>query len=340
MARKTQIQIRRDTAANWTATNPVLASGELGFETDTGKFKMGDGATAWAGLSYAGGGGGTGTISDLTSTGGTITVGSPTGPTTNVDLPASGVTASTYGSSSNVPQITVDAEGRITAAANVGIGGGVVVGADGWVDDTAETWTFASFAAGPPAVGTFTVSGDVRSKYPVGTRIKLTQTTVKYFVVTAAPTFAGGNTTVTISGGTDYTLANAAISANFHSYVVNPQGYPTWFNFDGGVTGFSGTPAKNLVFKVDGNACTIHIYINGTSNATTLGFTLPVAPDAANYPIALVGNVINGGTFQSTPGSIQLTSIATAIQLLMNAGGVAWSNTGTKRWWGQGTYKV
>lgn len=48
----TRIQLRRDTAANWTAANPVLAQGEEGHETDTGKRKVGDGVTAWAGLPY------------------------------------------------------------------------------------------------------------------------------------------------------------------------------------------------------------------------------------------------------------------------------------------------
>lgn len=43
---------RRDTAANWTSNNPVLLAGELGFETDTKKFKMGDGSTAWNSLGY------------------------------------------------------------------------------------------------------------------------------------------------------------------------------------------------------------------------------------------------------------------------------------------------
>jgi hypothetical protein len=48
----TQIQIRRGTAAQWTSTNPTLASGEQGFETDTGKMKIGNGATAWTSLPY------------------------------------------------------------------------------------------------------------------------------------------------------------------------------------------------------------------------------------------------------------------------------------------------
>lgn len=46
------IQLRRDTAANWTSVNPTLAAGEVGLETDTGKLKWGNGSTAWTGLSY------------------------------------------------------------------------------------------------------------------------------------------------------------------------------------------------------------------------------------------------------------------------------------------------
>jgi hypothetical protein len=47
-----QIQLRRDTAASWTSTNPTLAQGEFGFETDTNKLKLGDGSTAWNSLAY------------------------------------------------------------------------------------------------------------------------------------------------------------------------------------------------------------------------------------------------------------------------------------------------
>lgn len=48
----TRIQMRRGTAASWTAANPILASGENGFETDTGREKIGDGAKAWVSLPY------------------------------------------------------------------------------------------------------------------------------------------------------------------------------------------------------------------------------------------------------------------------------------------------
>jgi hypothetical protein len=48
-----RIQLRRGTAAEWTAANPVLAAGEMGLETDTGDFKFGDGSSAWGALSYS-----------------------------------------------------------------------------------------------------------------------------------------------------------------------------------------------------------------------------------------------------------------------------------------------
>ena len=60
----TKLQVRRDTAANWTSTNPTLASGEIGFETDTLKFKIGDGSTAWASLGYQAGAFNGGTITN------------------------------------------------------------------------------------------------------------------------------------------------------------------------------------------------------------------------------------------------------------------------------------
>src|SRR6056300_520919 len=49
----TQIQLRRDTASNWTSNNPTLAAGEFGWEQDTNKFKIGTGSAAWNTLGYA-----------------------------------------------------------------------------------------------------------------------------------------------------------------------------------------------------------------------------------------------------------------------------------------------
>jgi len=48
----TRMQQRRGTAAQWTSANPTLAAGEIGYETDTGKFKIGNGSSQWSALNY------------------------------------------------------------------------------------------------------------------------------------------------------------------------------------------------------------------------------------------------------------------------------------------------
>lgn len=59
-----KIQFRRDTASNWTSANPTLSSGEFGFESDTNRFKIGDGSTAWSSLGY---------LDGMSTSGGTFT---------------------------------------------------------------------------------------------------------------------------------------------------------------------------------------------------------------------------------------------------------------------------
>lgn len=60
-----QIQYRNDLAANWTTANPTLLTGEIGYETDTGKAKIGNGSSAWTALGYF--------PANVTITSGTIT---------------------------------------------------------------------------------------------------------------------------------------------------------------------------------------------------------------------------------------------------------------------------
>jgi len=88
---------------------------------------------------------------------------------------------------------------------------------DGWCYDT-DTWTYVSATS-------FKIAGkDVRYKFPKGTKIKLVQTSTKYFYVVA--TAYSTDTTITITGGSDYSLASATISGQAYSYADTPQGYP------------------------------------------------------------------------------------------------------------------
>ena len=61
------IQSRRDTSANWTSVNPILAQGEIGLETDTMKLKWGNGTSHWVAIPYFTGSGWSGQVTKGTS---------------------------------------------------------------------------------------------------------------------------------------------------------------------------------------------------------------------------------------------------------------------------------
>ena len=84
-----RIQLRRDTAANWTSSNPVLRAGEVGIETDTLKFKVGNGTSTWTQITAYANVTPTSLTSSLASYIETADLGQPSGPaqlTSNGDL--------------------------------------------------------------------------------------------------------------------------------------------------------------------------------------------------------------------------------------------------------------
>lgn len=91
-----QLQFRRGLASQWTSANTLLAQGEMGIETDTELFKIGDGIRLWNSLPYGGLRGQTGWTGPTGNTG-------PTGVTGATGPMASGTNvASSYGYSSSI----------------------------------------------------------------------------------------------------------------------------------------------------------------------------------------------------------------------------------------------
>lgn len=159
---------------------------------------------------------------------------------------------------------------------------GLSLSTDGWIADESGTWTYAS-------ASTFTVTGDLTSRFSKGTRLKFTQTTVKYAVVVAS-SHAAGTTTVTIAVNNDYTIANAAITDTFYSYQVNPDGYPGWFSYTPTWTSTGTAPAVGNgtiqgAFEVTGQKVIVKVRLT-TGNTTTFGtgtysFSYPITEDTS-----------------------------------------------------------
>lgn len=171
---------------------------------------------------------------------------------------------------------------------------------DGWTA-AGETWTYASAV-------TFTVSGDQTAKYTAGVKIKLTQTTAKYFYVVSS-SYGAPNTTVTVTGGSDYTLANAAITNPYYSRAATPSGFPDWFAYTCSWTGSGGNPTlgsgtKAARFRLVGKSCLVDVQIvmGADTNFGTGNYAFSLPFTAANLGVPYQGqaNCYDSNTSQFT----------------------------------------
>ncbi len=194
---------------------------------------------------------------------------SATGGDTDIDLGLVGKGAGKvkFGTANIKFPNTDGSNGQVLQTNGAGILSFATIGStDGWTS-SADTWTYASASS-------FTISGDKTATYEKGQKIKLTQTTVKYFYITAV-SYGAPNTTITVAAGTDYSLANAAITSPFYSNADQPFGFPTVFNTSVGTFEIHG---KTMIQKGDGTWTT-----NGVQGEyqTTITFATPnfsVAP--------------------------------------------------------------
>ena len=108
------VQLRRDLAANWTSNNPTLAAGEVGFETDTLKMKIGTGSVAWTDLAYVNPAHGTGVDAMLA-----IAPGSAGGPTTTIASGTVELNTTTVANSGVIASATCQLLGTHLTATNV-----------------------------------------------------------------------------------------------------------------------------------------------------------------------------------------------------------------------------
>jgi hypothetical protein len=203
----TQFQFRRGTAAQWTSTNPTLGAGEPGYETDTGKFKIGNGSTAWNSLAYTGAGtvtsitAGTGLSGGAITSSGTIaidsTVATLTGTQTLTNKTATGLV---YTQTLLTPSFTTNAYTLV-----LGDQGDILLASNGSTAGTINIPTNASVA------------------FPIGTQITIIQTGSGQLTIQAA---SSGTTTVASTGASSTAPKLRVINASATCIKTNTD---TWY---------------------------------------------------------------------------------------------------------------
>lgn len=193
---------------------------------------------------------------------------------------------------------------------------------DGWTP-AAGTWTYASAT-------TITVPSGATSKYSVGDKVKLTQSgSVKYFyIVTVASTL------LTVTGGSDYTVANTTISNPYTSKAETPLGHPCRFNWTTSWTNLTvGNAVDTSTFSMNGKDVTpsVRLVLGNTSSVgTTPRLVLPVPTAATGYnddTILSIGTLTDSGSAYYK-GHLQWVSTTTA-DLYTEGSGGAYVNTNT-----------
>lgn len=128
-----------------------------------------------------------------------------------------------------------------------------------------------------------------------------------------------------MSGITTATTQTLTVPDNSGTLQLEPTGYTT---FAPAATGYSVTPTTTVArYLQQGKLVFMDISITGTSNATTLTFTLPVAPKSpASYQLIVTDN----STAQNDPGLVTFTAASTTATCYKNLDVTAFTNSGTK----------
>lgn len=191
----------------------------------------------------------------------------------------------------------------------------------GW-QETNDIWTYAS-------ASTITVPTDATTKYAVGDRVRLKQGGgFKYFYIIGVAA-----TTLTVTGGSDYSVANSAITNVATSKLVNPLDFPGAFNWTPTFTGFSANPSGVHRFALVGRECRIYVRHStlGTSNTTAFTMTLPItAATITNHAWTGSGQGVDNGGILVNSALISFVSASTVMNLYTNHAAAAWTAALTK----------
>ena len=276
----TKIQVRRDTAADWTSNNPTLAAGEIGFESDTNKFKIGDGATAWTSLNYAPEGYATTSYVDTQD----ANIASDTLTFTNKTFDANG----TGNSISNIETADIAAGTLVTAAEGIGSNDN-----DTTIPTSAAVKAYAdSVGGGGASLGDLTAVGSTLSSPSNGTLALETSGTGKVVLAANNGDYESGlsSTRYNNSNNLFYEDTSETLDTGTQRYLNNMYGRVTLTSGQATSTNSNDRWLNQNLVRLD---------MNGNSSTNSSSTYRSRGPSALkNYT-----TVVNGGAGASTLGN-------------------------------------
>ena len=340
MSVQTLIQIRRGLSTLWTSTNPTLNSGEWGYETDTGRYKIGDGITVWTSLDYsaitpdsyiAGSGIGLNTG----SLGSTLTV-SVTG------IPSSLVTDFNTAVNSLITSASIDIETIQDIIGNSGVAGGF--GTSASYNDTTGYTTIAATGLTLRVVSGsgISVSSSSENNNNIYT-VSLSDPTIQAADVTdfasavsgLLPSISSGTNTNVVFSGNNYTINVTGVSLTGHTHtwsnITDASAIATTgeLNYLGGVTPGTGSAGKVVV--LDSNKDITGIRNLTSEGNVTVGGNLIVngTTTTVNSTTVDIGdNIIRVNTSGLTTGGFEVYDGASTKSLLWDNSDNRWEFSG------------
>ena len=150
----------------------------------------------------------------------------------------------------------------------------------------------------------------------------------------------GTTNTIAVPDISDTLVTLTAIQTLTNKTLTSPTiTFAAYSTFTPAPTGYSGSPTVSVARYLDlGKLIIMDIAVTGTSNATTLTLTLPVAAkSAANYPLVVTDNSVA----QTDAGLLTMAAGSTTATLYATLASGAWTNANTKAFKGYGiTYEA
>jgi hypothetical protein len=313
-----QIQIRNGTAAQWTAANPTLAVGEMGAETDTGKFKIGTGSTAWNSLAYAA----VGTVTSVgqTFTGGLVSVaGSPISTSGTLALTVGGTSggivyfssSSTWASSAALASNALVVGGGAGSAPSTITTGTGVVTALGVTTNAASGIVVKDANANISTNATFNGFTSVAAS---GTTITLTAASTPVYLVTG-------------SGGQVIQLPNATTLPNGTIFSFNN-------NQSSGAITVNNASATLVASVPVGGYTTVVLLSNATSAGTwdrhdQTPSNVSWSTNTLDYPGSITSATWNGVAIAANRGGTGIANNSASTITISGAFGTTFTVSGT-----------